>query len=247
MSQTDTSDEKNLSNRSNSCASLVIEHRVRKGKETEFQRWQDSLNSAVNSFQGYLRTDLSPPVTNAQEKWYVIVYFDTRENLDRWVNSTERQALVKKGEELFGTYQYRSFKTGLESWFTWESDEFEVKTPAWKQNLIVLLGLYPTVMLQTIFLSVFGVMGSWPLSVSMLVNNFICCSLLTWVVIPPLSRGFQFWLKEYPKTSRLVDLRSLAIVAVLLVVLMGIFYTTFDSDLGTVYRSLESTYRYFFS
>jgi antibiotic biosynthesis monooxygenase (ABM) superfamily enzyme len=247
MSQTDVSGEENLSARSNSCASLVIEHRVTGGKEAEFQRWQDSLTSAVTSFLGYLRTDLSPPVTNAQEKWYVIVYFDTRENLNHWVNSTERQVLVKKGEELFRAYQYRSFKTGLESWFTTESNEFEVKVPAWKQNLIVLLGLYPTVMLQTILLSAFGVMSSWPLSFSMLVNNFICCSLLTWIVIPPLSYWFQFWLKERSETSRSLDLRGLAIISVLLLALMGVFYTTSDSDPWTVYRALQSTYRHFWS
>jgi antibiotic biosynthesis monooxygenase (ABM) superfamily enzyme len=223
-----------------SCASLVIEHRVARGKEAEFQRWQKDLTAAVAAFPGYLRTDLSAPVTNAQEKWYVIVYFDTRENLERWVNSSERRILIQEGEKLFGAYRYRSFKTGLESWFTPESDEYEVKIPAWKQNLIVLLGLYPTVMVQTVLFSALGVMGSWPLSVSMLVNNFLCCSLLTWVAIPPLSRGFQFWLKD---TENYSDRRALAIISFSLILLMGIFYITTDSDPGTVYRSLQLTYQ----
>ncbi|MEG3436700.1 antibiotic biosynthesis monooxygenase [Pannus brasiliensis CCIBt3594] len=245
MSQTDTSRENILADRSNSCASLVIEHRVARGKEGEFQQWQESLTSAVTSFPGYLRTDLSPPVTGAQDKWYAIVYFDTPENLNRWVDSSERRALVKKGEELFGSYQYRSLKTGLESWFTPESDEAEVTIPAWKQNSIVLLGLYPTVMLQTILFSALGVMSSWPLSVSMLVNNFICCSLLTWIVMPPLSRWFNFWIKDRAENSRAIDLAGLSIVSILLLALTRIFYTIADRDPLFIHRTLEIVYHRF--
>ena len=223
-----------------SCASLVIEHRVLKTEELEFEEWQSSLTSAVDKFAGYLRTDTSPPVTGVQDKWYIIVYFDTQENLNKWVDSPERQALVKKGEELFGSYKYRSFKTGLESWFATESNEFAMNTPAWKQNLIVLLGLYPTVMAQTLILSGLKVMDSWPLSVSMLINNFICCSLLTWVVMPPLSRWFEFWLKDQQIISKSKNFKGLAILMGCLAVIVAIFYTTSDSDPGTVLKTLQT-------
>ncbi len=224
MSQVDAQQEKNLSLPTASCASLVIEHRVSKEKEPAFYNWQDSLNAAVSNFAGYLRTDISPPVTGAQEKWYVIVYFDNQGNLNKWVNSPERLTLIKEGEKLFGSYKYRSFKTGLESWFTTEADESEITIPAWKQNLIVLLGLYPTVMLQTLLFSAFGIMKNWPLSISMLVNNFICASLLTWVVIPPLSWAFQFWLKDASEKSLSVNLKALAIILTALACFVAIFF-----------------------
>jgi uncharacterized protein len=230
-----------------SCASLVIEHRVSKGKEKEFQNWQSSLTSAVNQFKGYLRTDVSSPVIGAQEKWYVIVYFDTEEHLGKWVNSPERQSLLKTGEELFGSYKFRSFKTGLESWFSTEAGEFEVNTPPWKQNLIVLLGLYPTVMIQTIIFSVFNLMSYWPLSLSMLINNFVCCSLLTWVVMPPLSHWFKFWLKDNSENSQSSNLRGLALVSTFLMIAMAVFYTTFDSNPLTVLRTLQAVSQRLFS
>lgn len=227
-----------------SCASLVIEHRVPTGKEQEFQEWQSLLTSVVNRFKGYLRTDLSPPVLGVQEKWYVIVYFDTQEHLNQWINSPERQSLLKSGEELFGSYQFRSFKTGLESWFTQEANELEINSPAWKQNLIVLVGLYPTVMIQTIICSTLHLMVSWPLSVSMLINNFVCCCLLTWVVMPPLSRWFNFWLKAPSEHSQSSNLKGLSFVIVSLLISTIIFYTTFDSNPMTVLKTLQTVPKY---
>lgn len=227
-----------------SCASLVIEHRVPKGKEKEFQEWQGLLTSVVKRFKGYLRTDLSPPVIGVQDKWYVIVYFDTQEHLDQWVNSSERQSLLKSEEELFGSYQFRSFKTGLESWFTQEADEREISSPAWKQNLMVLVGLYPTVMVQTIVFSYLNLMVSWPLSVSMLINNFVCCCLLTWVVMPPLSGWFNFWLKTPSESSQSINLKGLSLVIVSLIISTAVFYTTFDSNPMTVLKTLQTVPKY---
>lgn len=242
MSQVEASSEKNPSSQQVSCASLVIEHRVAKGKEEEFKQWQTSLDSAVIQFEGYLRTDLSYPVIGAQEKWYVIVYFDTPDHLNQWVNSSERQALVKQGEKLFGSYKFRSFKTGLESWFT---DETPI--PAWKQNLIVFLGLYPTVMLQTLLFSSLHLLESWPLSVAMFINNFICCSLLTWVVVPPLSRWFNDWLIESSPNPFLPITKGLTVVMGSLILLVILFYTFSDSDPLTVYRTLEKMPKSLFS
>jgi antibiotic biosynthesis monooxygenase (ABM) superfamily enzyme len=247
MSTANTYQENPLATQQISCASLVIEHRVPQHKEPEFRQWQESLNEAVDQFTGYLRTDLSPPVTGAQEKWYVIVYFDTPENLNQWVNSAERKTLVRKGEDLFGSYKFRSFKTGLESWFSTESETPEANIPPWKQNLIVLLGLYPTVMVQTLLISSFDLMKGWPLSVAMFINNLVCCSLLTWVVIPPLSNWFHDWLTGNSEHFSLKKLKGLSLILGSLIILVLLFYTTSDNDPMTVYRTLQKIPRQLFS
>lgn len=247
MSKVNTFEDKNKPNQQVSCASLVIEHQVPKGKEDEFQQWQNSLNAVVSQFRGYLRTDLSLPVTGAQEKWYIIVYFDTQANLNHWVNSQQRQLLVQEGEERFGSYKFRSFKTGLESWFTSEENTAQANIPPWKQNLIVLLGLYPTVMIQTLLVSRFELMKSLPLSVVMFINNFVCCCLLTWVVIPPLSSWFHDWLTHDLDRFSPKILKGLPLILGSLIILVILFYTTSDSDPISVYRTLRKIPRQVFN
>jgi antibiotic biosynthesis monooxygenase (ABM) superfamily enzyme len=178
-------------------ASLVIEHIVPRGKGLEFRWWHGKLTRAASRHKGYLRTDLCPPIKGSQLKWYSILHFDCPENLNHWLKSAERETLIEAGREIFKTYQFKSFNTGLEGWFSHQtgSEQIGLGPPAWKQNLAVILGLYPVVMLQSLLFNQFGIMQHWPLASSMLANNLITSSILTWIVMPFVTRLMNFWLQ----------------------------------------------------
>ncbi|MBE9171048.1 hypothetical protein IQ238_27210 [Pleurocapsales cyanobacterium LEGE 06147] len=89
-----------------SSVSLVIEHDLPIGKESEFSRWQSEIIAASRQFQGYLGTDNLPPVKGVQDKCYTIIYFDTPENLTRWLESDVRHRLIKTRRKNFGPYQF---------------------------------------------------------------------------------------------------------------------------------------------
>jgi hypothetical protein len=58
----------------------------------------------------------------------------------------------------------------------------------------------------------------------MLINNLITSSLLTWVVMPRVSRLFKFWLRPaYSLPSRQVDLVGAIIVLSLLIICVVLF------------------------
>jgi uncharacterized protein len=66
--------------------------------------------------------------------------------------------------------------------------------------LSVLVGLYPTVVLLTLAIS-----KLWPdaeLWESLLLGNVLSVSLLTWVVMPNVTRALRFWLVETPTRSQ---------------------------------------------
>ena len=91
-------------------------------------------------------------------------------------------------------------RTPFGSWFSFGGDgEIAVSTPAWKSALSVLVGLYPTVVLLTLAIS-----RLWPdaeLWASLLLGNILSVSLLTWVVMPNVTRALRFWLVESPTRS----------------------------------------------
>jgi uncharacterized protein len=188
-------------------ASIVIEYDdIADDKEAQFLQWQAEIRAGLEQFDGYLKTDLCRPIHGMQEKWYIVVHFDSPAHLGEWLDSDIRHHIIGKGKKNFGPYRYK-IQTGFEGWF---GKGTATSTPAWKQNFAVLFGLYPTVMLETLFFSHFGVLDAWSLAPKMFVNNLISCSLLTWVVMPLTTALLNFWLKPQQSTGDAVGRESLS-------------------------------------
>lgn len=210
-------------------ASLVIEHTVPAEEGPAFRRWHGKVTQSAQRFKGHIRTDLCAPVTSQPDQpmtWYSIVHFESPDLLNTWITSRDREALILSGRRAFSSYQFVSFATGLEGWFSrrTRTEQLGLGPPAWKQNAAVILALYPTVMLQSKLFSALGLMSSWPMATAMIVNNIITSSLLTWAIMPIVTRLLKFWLQPAPQpTSVKTDLFGVSIVAVMLGLMVLLF------------------------
>jgi uncharacterized protein len=211
-------------------SSLVTEYITPQGKDFVFKRWHDRLVNRAKNHPGFMRVDLCPPLRceDPVVKWYSIIHFDSPEYLEDWVGSIDRQQLVESGRQIFHAYRFKSFTTGLEGWFSnqWGGAERpSLGSPAWKQILTVVVGLYPTVMLQSKLFSALGIFNSWSPASRMLVNNAISSTILSLIVMPFVSRKLHFWLQPtYLLSSRKNDLLGLSIV----ITALGIMTILFD-------------------
>lgn len=213
-----------------SAASLVVEHTVAPGDGLAFRWWHSQLTRKAKQHKGHIRTDLCAPMKGPQPgqpmKWYSIVYFDSTERLNQWMKSSDREALVNSGRKTFFSYQFVSFSTGLEGWFSKRlgTEQLGFGPPAWKQNAAVILALYPTVVIQSLLFSTLGIMQSWALPNAMIVNNIITSSVLTWVVMPVVTKLLGFWLRpSYQPKKWKTDLLGAAVVAVALGLMILLF------------------------
>ena len=211
-------------------SSFVVEYIVPAGQERSFNQWYARLVDAARQFEGYTRTDLCPPLDcgDGVVKWYYIVHFATPEDLKRWLKSNIRARLLEEGQDTFLAYRYKSFTTGLEGWFSnrfgGDGEQKSLGPPAWKQVLSVVVGLYPTLMIQSLIFSALGIMQSWPLPTAMVVNNLITSSALTWLVMPLVVRLLSFWLyPAYRVSSQRQDVIGAALVGVALGLMVSFF------------------------
>lgn len=212
-------------------STVVLEFIVPNGNKAEFRKWIRTLERAAKRHSGFLRHDLCPPLHCADGvvKWYSIVHFDTPKHLNDWLSSDDREHLIASGQQIFEAYKFKSFTTGLEGWFSTEAGEerSSLGAPPWKQVLAVVLGLYPLVMIQIKLFSTYDwlkLLQSWSPAIITLVNNIIISSLLTWVVMPQITKWLRFWLQPaFRDSGRKTDLIGTAIVFVAFVLMVSLF------------------------
>jgi len=199
-------------------ASSVIVQHIPPDAVDGFLQWQDGVSAAAAKFPGYQTTEVYPPPSGAQPEetqpeWVVVVHFDDAKTLQDWLDSRQRAEWLAKLPSKAKDFQLKMLPDGLGSWFAGAPAGVE-PFPHWKMFLSVLLGLYPTVMLLTFFLSPYT--ARYGLAVAMLIGNAASVAFLEWLGMPILSRLLGPWLRASGKTGRAVSLVGLVLMLIAL-------------------------------
>jgi uncharacterized protein len=193
----------------------VISMRVKPGQEAAFQDWQHRIAAVEATFEGFSGYRLEPPVPGVQDDWTTMVRFDSDAHLDAWLNSPQRQQLLEETPRFSAEYHTRKMVTGFDSWFA-SGQSGAAPPPGWKQNMIVLLVLYPTVFLfgflvGTPVLTRLGV----PFWLSLFLGNAVSTVLLGYWFVPWMNRALSWWLYPAPSAVPRVHWLGAALVVVL--------------------------------
>jgi hypothetical protein len=157
-----------------------------------------------------------------QDDWLAILRFDTESNLQTWLDSPERKKLLQEAAPFLEEFHARVVRTGFEQWFPSATDG--TSAPAWKQNMIVLLLLYPVVFLFGLGVQTPILMGKagLPFWLALFVGNVVSVLLLNWLV-PWVSNGFRWWLAPARCASRWTSLAGAALMVLLYAVWLFLF------------------------
>jgi antibiotic biosynthesis monooxygenase (ABM) superfamily enzyme len=181
-------------------ATVVVSHPVRPEDERQFLEWHQRITDAEQRFPGFRGSELLRPVPGVQKDWTAVYRFASAEDLDHWLDSDERHELLRQGEH-FSDFQLRKITSSFGNWFSFGNDGSpSAAPPSWKTALSVLVGLYPTVVILTIAIS--ELWKSASLWQSLLVGNILSVALLTWVVMPVVTRALRAWLAPDPHAKQ---------------------------------------------
>lgn len=194
-----------------SCVTEVITTEIERGREESFQSWAESMQAAQAAFPGYMGTLVQAPISADIAYWTTLVRYSTPEQLEAWLRSPERRALLERSDPLVSHWQSQRLANPFAGWFPTEPDQ----TPpaAWKQTCLVLLVLFPVVMLEIRFLS--PLLTHAPMAIATFIGNAISVSLVSW----PLMKGAIFllgwWLTPDPKQRARAEILGICVVAAL--------------------------------
>lgn len=170
----------------------VIITQVKPGKEAAYREWETRIQQAQSKFPGYRGSYVQPPISG-ELGWTTLMRFDTAKQLDTWLKSPERAALVKEAESLVDYAHLQRMGTSFPGWFPTDPKTGK-GPPNWKAAMLVLLGLFPIVMLETRFLKL-------PVnpSLGMFIGNVISVALTTYLTMPLFIKTLGWWL--FPKSD----------------------------------------------
>jgi antibiotic biosynthesis monooxygenase (ABM) superfamily enzyme len=166
---------------------IVLHMRARAGGRDALEAWiKDLVEAAARS------ADLtgSSVVKSGRDEYIVLVRFVSQARLEQWESTPEVRRLLHRGEDLMESAEEPVRRTGLETWFTLPGLSPPLEgPPKWKMALVTWLALLP----QVIALG-FVVPRSWPVLVQVAISTAIPVSMLTWFVMPRLTRLLYRWL-----------------------------------------------------
>jgi len=164
--------------------------RPKVGRELDFEEYLTGISRAAMAKPGHLGTNIFRPAKGSNQAYRVIFKFDRRSNLLRWESSKER-ALWRRLGETVSTTCSREVISGLEAWFTLP-EHVEPHPSKHKMTLVVWLGIY--MLVNIAFVTVGPLVESLPLLLRTLIITGLVVPVMTYFVLPFLTRLFRRWL-----------------------------------------------------
>lgn len=169
----------------------VMSQRLRPDAIEEFHRAEVEIALTMSRFPGFISVEHAEPVPGVQDDHVILITFASRADLDRWLHSRERQEVVGLVEPWIEGERTVSVVGGFGGWFSPGED---VGPPRWKQAVAVLIALYPTTL--TLGWLQQRLLPDVPWVPALFVSNVVGIALLTWLLMPFVTRLLDPWLRR---------------------------------------------------
>jgi antibiotic biosynthesis monooxygenase (ABM) superfamily enzyme len=176
---------------------VTVARRVAPGREAEFEDWYEGIISCAAKFPGFLGAGILRPKEASggdAGDWHVVYRFSDPTSLSRWEVSEERAHWLARADEFIEETGVNRV-SGLETWFAMPGRTAPAP-PKWKMFVVTLTAIVPLVLLMNLL--VLPLLASWWLVARTLVFAALLTSLMTWVVMPRITRLFRRFLYGDP-------------------------------------------------
>jgi uncharacterized protein len=177
---------------------IDVLQKIQPGREAEFEQVLADLIQAAAAFEGHLGANIFRPSDRAHPEYRIVFKFNHLSNLQQWEASAIRRKLLERAKHLtVGDSQWRTL-TGLETWFTLATQQPIVPPPRYKMLAVTCLAAFPTLNVVNFLLRP---LSALPLLLRTLIGTVILLTLMTYVIMPRMTKLFAGWL--YPNAKAL--------------------------------------------
>ena len=176
---------------------VVWSRRAKPGCEAALGNVIDRLAKAMAKAPGYEGVAILRPQAGHPPIYTMVAHFASQADLDAWVSSEVRGRLYAEAEEVSVGGLNVQQAAGLEAWFQMPGQPLVVPPPRYKMAIITWAAIFPLLVLANLIAAqllsrVSPLVRLIPVSVALI-------ALMTWVVMPRMTKWFRFWL--YPEAK----------------------------------------------
>jgi uncharacterized protein len=181
---------------------VVITRRVKAGREADYEAWLKRLQYGAHTAPGYLGVTTQRPASGSPSEYISAVRFASLADLRQFERSDlHRRALAEVAPLVEGDAVWQHL-SGLEFWFT-PPPGTVVPQPSRERMVLLLIGVvFCMVLAISTLVSAVTAWLPWtlPFPLLLLITIALEVPLLTYVVMPRLTRRLAHWI--YPNTSK---------------------------------------------
>lgn len=175
---------------------VVVRRRIKPGAGPAYEALLDRLTAAARTLPGYLGAEFHRPAAPGQD--YVSVFrFDNVEHLAAFEASELRAGFLAEVAPLSEADAIWQRMTGLEFWF--DPPKGTVVAQPSPHRMAVVLVTVVFALVLAINLAIGPLMAGWPLPLRLLLTVALQVGLMTYVIMPRLTRALAPWI--YPSTK----------------------------------------------
>lgn len=174
----------------------VITHLIKPGREEGYEEWIKGIIPVAKTFKGHLGVNILRPHKGLHQEYIVVLHFDHHQNLQAWLDSDVRREWIERVKPLIQASEDVQILTGLETWFRLPRRSPQPPPKRYKMVLLTWLAVFVT--LSTMKYVLAPLLAPLPGLLAQLITVGIVVCLLTYIVMPQLTRLFYKWL--YPNS-----------------------------------------------
>jgi antibiotic biosynthesis monooxygenase (ABM) superfamily enzyme len=173
---------------------VSVVHRVAPERAAEFEEEVRGVTRAVRAFPGFLGEEVFRAADAGVVEYRVVMRFASQAQLDAWQESGILRWWAERARERALASPDVERVNGLEAWFTLPGRTGAAPPPKWKTAVLSAVAIYPIISVMPAALApLVGALPGWLARLAVVV---LMTPLMTWGVMPLLTRLFQPWL--YP-------------------------------------------------
>ncbi|MBL8937128.1 MAG: antibiotic biosynthesis monooxygenase [Archangium sp.] len=175
---------------------VVVTRRVKAGREKNYEAWLEKLLEQAKQLPGYLGTTVTRP-SGANREYTSVFRFDSVEHLRGFEQSELRRNALLEVTEFVEADAVWNQLTGLEFWFTPPPGTVVPQPSRFRMALVMIAVVYGLVF--SIGSLVAAVLSTAPMPLRLLVTITIEVFLMTYVLMPRLTKALASFIYPRPK------------------------------------------------